>query len=166
MRLRAATESDFPELTRIRGAGIRSYTSFAPEGWEPPDENEHIELVSERMRAPERWVTVAEDDDGAVLGYVAASPALSGWGEGEPIEGTAYLWMLFVDPPHQGRGVGRLLQDSAFDEMRRRGYSRALVRMAEGADSCAFYAATGWTVIDRSEDEILGLPLLVAERGL
>ena len=97
MRLRPATESDFPELTRIRVAGISSYASFMPERWEPPDESDPAERGKARMLDPDHWVTVAEHDDGTILGYVAAGPAMKEWSEGERVSGTAYLWMLFVD---------------------------------------------------------------------
>ena len=165
MRLRPADESDFPELDRIRQAGIASYASFMPEGWEPPEPAP--DFVHTRMRDPDHWVTVAEDQDGKVLGYVAAGPAMTGWSEGERIPHTAYLWQLFIGMSEHRRGAGRALQDSAFDEMRRRGYARALVRMAEDAEQArAFYDATGWRVVDRFEDELLGMPTLVAERDL
>jgi ribosomal protein S18 acetylase RimI-like enzyme len=167
MRLRPATEADFPELTRIRSEGIGSYASFMPEGWQPPDENEHKDRVEARMLDPDHWVTVAEDDDGQILGYVAAGPAMEGWFEGPRIPGAAYLWMLFIDSKAHRRGVGRELQKSAFDEMRSRGYERALVRMAADAEQArGFYAATGWRVIDEFEDELLGMPTLVGEHDV
>lgn len=167
MRLRPATESDHPELTRIRVEGIASYASFMPTNWEPPDENEHAERVAARMLDPDHWVTVVEDDHGTILGYVAAGPAMEGWFDGERIPGTAYLWMLFIDKTAHRRGVGRKLQASAFDEMRKRGYRRALVRMAAGAQqSRGFYAATGWRVIDEHTDELLVMSTLVAEHDL
>lgn len=167
MRLRPATESDFPEVTRIWVVGIASYASFMPEGWEPPDESEHAERRRARMLDPDHWVSVAEDDDGVILGYVAAGPAMKEWSEGERIPGTAYVWMLFIDATQQRRGVGRALQESAFDEMRKRGYHRALVRIAVGAEQArAFYAATGWQVIDTYDDKALGTQTLVAEHAL
>jgi len=167
VRLRPATERDFPELTRIRAAGIGSYAAFAPAGWEPPDENENADWVAARMLDPDHWVTVAEDDAQTILGYVAAGPAMERWHQGPRIPGTAYLWMLFVDMAHHRRGVGRALQESAFEEMRARGYGRALVRMAAGAEQArAFYAATGWREVDGEEDPLLGIPTVVAERDL
>lgn len=165
VRLRPAAESDFPELDRICQAGIASYASFMPEGWEPPEPAP--DSVHARMRDPDHWVTVAEDQDGKVLGYVAAGPAMEGWFEGERIPDTAYLWQLFIDMSEHRRGVGRALQESAFEEMRRRGYSRALVRIAEdAAQARGFYDATGWRVVDRFDDELLGMSTLVAERDL
>jgi L-amino acid N-acyltransferase YncA len=166
MRLRPATESDHPELTRIRAAGIASYASFAPAGWQPPDENEHAERVAARMLDPDHWVTVAENH-GAIQGYVAAGPAMENWAEGDRIPDTAYLWMLFIDMDSHRRGIGRLLQETAFEEMRRRGYRRALVRIAAGAEQArAFYEATGWRVIGEFEDPVMGMPTLIAERDL
>jgi GNAT superfamily N-acetyltransferase len=167
VRLRPATERDFPELTRIRAAGLGSYAAFAPPGWKAPDENAHAERVRARMLDPDHWVTVAECEDGRALGYVAAGPAMTGWNEGERIPGTAYLWMLFVDMERHRSGIGRALQESALEEMRRRGYRRALVRIAAGASQArGFYAATGWQVIDTHRDEALGMQTLVAEHAL
>lgn len=167
MRLRPATESDHPELTRIRSAGIGSYRSFMPEGWEPPDEAEHAEAVRTRMLDPDHWVTLAEDDDGTILGYVAAGPAMEGWFEGDRIPGAAYLWMLFIDMDQHRRGIGRVLQDSAFEEMRRRGYGRVRLRIAAGARQAReFYEATGWTVTDEYDDPMLKMRTLIAERDL
>jgi GNAT superfamily N-acetyltransferase len=167
VRLRPATESDFPELTRIRVAGISSYASFMPEHWEPPDESDPAERGKARMLDPDHWVTVAEHDDGTILGYVAAGPAMKEWSEGERIPGTAYLWMLFVESAQQRRGVGRTLQESAFEEMQKRGYRRAVVRVAAGAEQARrFYAATGWQVTGTHDDEALGMQTLVAEHPL
>jgi len=164
-RLRPGVEADHPKLDRIRTEGIASYRSFAPAGWEPPEPNPAV--VAARMLDPDHWVTVAEDDSAEIVGYVAAGPAMSGWSEGEPIPGTAYLWQLFIDLAHHRRGIGHDLQKCAFDEMRRRGYRRALVRMASGAEqACVFYEATGWRVIDEIHDELMGMPTLVAERRL
>lgn len=112
-------------------------------------------------------MTVAENRDGVILGYVAAGPAMEEWREGPRIPGTAYLWMLFVDFGHQRRGLGRVLQESALAEMRARGYKRALVRIAEpAAQARSFYAATGWREIGRYDDQALGMPTVIAERDL
>lgn len=165
MRLRPANESDFPELTRIRTEGIASYASFMPDGWEPPEPNP--EVVNQRMLDADHWVTVAEHEDGQVMGYIAAGPAMTGWYEGSFVPGTAYLWQLFIDEAHHRAGVGRALQESAFEEMRRRGYERALVRIAAGAEQArAFYASTGWRVTGEFEDELLEMSTLVAEHDL
>jgi GNAT superfamily N-acetyltransferase len=119
------------------------------------------------MLDPDHWVTVAVGEDGRALGYVAAGPAMTGWHEGERIPETAYLWMLFVDMERHRSGIGRALQESAVEEMRRRGYLRALVRIAAGATQArGFYAATGWRVTGKFDDEVLGMPTLVAERDL
>jgi ribosomal protein S18 acetylase RimI-like enzyme len=166
MKLRPAAESDQDQLTRIRGEGIASYASFAPDGWQPVDESKGAPLVQARMFDGRHWAFVAEED-GALLGYVAMGPAMTGWSEGDDIPGTAYLWQLFVDMGRHRRGLGRALHDAGMDEARARGYTRALVRIAEGAEQArAFYDACGWRVTGRYEDPFLELPTLIAELEL
>ena len=89
-------------------------------------------------------VLVAElEDGGALAGYVHLGPAL-------PLESSAHVLEikgLAVDPPHQGRGLGRLLLAAAAAEARARDARRLTLRvLSSNAAARALYAAAGFAV--------------------
>jgi len=89
--------------------------------------------------AAEWWV--AQDDAGAVLGFVGYSPGT--------VEG------LFLDPAHRGRGVGRRLVAHA----QRLGGGPLRVDVNEqNGDARAFYERLGFAVVSRSATDGAGRP--------
>lgn len=69
-----------------------------------PDLDSALEAIQESLR-PDHVSRVAIDDDGRVLGWIAAIPQY-----GKPANVTAWeLHPLAIDPAHQGRGIGRAL---------------------------------------------------------
>lgn len=78
-------------------------------------------------------VTVAEDDD-VVVGVLATSP---GWVD-----------QLYVDPDHQGRGVGRALLDHAKAAS---GGDLQLWTFARNARARAFYEGAGFTAEEETD---------------
>jgi GNAT superfamily N-acetyltransferase len=77
-----------------------------------------------------QWVTVAERD-GHLVGFYALA--------GDPPEGT--LEDLFVEPDHNGTGVGRILWEHAIDVARTLGFAHVRLEADPGAES--FYLAMG-----------------------
>jgi putative acetyltransferase len=88
---------------------------------------------------------VACGEDGAVLGFVSLS--------------ANHLAALFVDPVHQGRGIGRALLEHA-QSLRQFLTLAVYVRNARAA---AFYERNGFVAAHERVDERTGEPEMVME---
>ncbi len=89
----------------------------------------------------EGFPMLVAEADGAVLGFVAFGASRD---EDAP-PGTGEVVAIYVDPDHQGRGVGGALLERAVDGMRARGFRRAtLWTLRQSPQSNGFYAAHGW----------------------
>jgi GNAT superfamily N-acetyltransferase len=99
------------------------------------------------------WVAVV---DGEVVGEVAAGASR----DPDAPPGTGEVVALYVDPDHQGGGIGRALLARAVEELRAAGYVRAtLWTLATSEQSTAFYARNGWRRDGAAKDERgLGAP--------
>lgn len=84
---------------------------------------------------PGIWVW---DEGGRILGFSA----------GDPRDGT--IWALFVDPVHEGRGIGRALFEAACNSLRRAGHRTALLTTGRGTRAEGFYRAAGWELLGTS----------------
>ena len=89
------------------------------------------------------------DEDGIVRGFSAADPR----------DGS--IWALFVEPGHDGRGIGRALLKAACDTLRRSGHATATLGTGAGTRAEGFYRAAGWQEIGRKDgsEVILSRPL-------
>ena len=109
-------------------------------------------VMEERAASrPERWrghlaqgtPTWVAEDKGIALGIMSAGPSR----DTDAAEGTGELWMLYVDPPAQGRGVGRGLLAEAVAVWGRAGFARATLWVFEAnVKARAFYEHMGWTL--------------------
>jgi aminoglycoside 6'-N-acetyltransferase I len=107
----------------------------------PYDFDSALEEVRESLQ-PGRVSRVAVDEDGRVLGWIAAIPHY-----GEPPHVTGWeLHPLAVDPRHQGRGVGRALVADLEREIVARG---AVTLFVETDDT---YNATTLAGVDLYDD--------------
>ena len=102
------TAEHWPAVERIYAAGIATgHATFesAPPSWEAFDAGK---LPDHRL--------VALDEDGAVVGWAAASAVSDRCAYAGVIEHSVY-----VDPAAQGRGIGRALLDALLDDARDKG---------------------------------------------
>jgi ribosomal protein S18 acetylase RimI-like enzyme len=131
--LRRAVVEDAQAIGAVFDAAVRdgwtylgelAQTSmFTPEDW--------VQLVEDHQ--PPNVLVVAVDDMRRVVGYVAAHPA-----DGE-------MFLLFVDPPYAGRGIGRALLEVAHARLREAGCREAFLFVHEGnARALGVYAAAGY----------------------
>ena len=114
----------------------------------PPDIDRLIEIrgaVREnRLRDPAS-VTRADYDwfvaenriwlgeiDGRVAGFAA----------GDPRDGT--IWALFVDPAHEGRGLGAKLLEKACEDLKADGLSKISLSTDPGTKAAQLYRNLGW----------------------
>jgi GNAT superfamily N-acetyltransferase len=95
---------------------------------------------------PGIWVW---EENGRVLGFSAADTR----------DGT--IWALFIDPDHEGRGIGRALLAKACDMLREAGHGTATLGTEPGSRADRFYREAGWTAlhIDGRGEQVFRLAL-------
>lgn len=54
------------------------------------------------------------------------------------------VWALFVDPEHEGRGLGRRLHDAMVEWLREQGLHQLHLTTDPGTRAQRFYEAAGW----------------------
>ena len=95
---------------------------------------------------PGIWVW---EEDGRILGFSAADTR----------DGT--IWALFIDPDHEGRGIGRALLARACDVLRAAGHRTATLGTEPRSRADRFYREAGWIAleIDARGEQIFRLAL-------
>ena len=136
MIMRPYIDEDLGELLDVWYRASLLAHSFLPEGF----------LETERQQIAERWLPMAEtmvyETGGRVVGFLSLV--------GNEVGG------IFVDPDHQGRGIGRALMDGARD-------SRPFLELSvfeANSIGRGFYDAYGFESVDRHIDEDTGQPEL------
>lgn len=120
--LRPATREDIPQLQLVRTA-VRENVLRTPGKVTVRDYEEHIDG---RGRT---WVA---ERDGVIVGFVA-------------VDGDKHwMWALFVDPAHEGRGIGRALLAPALAWLRARGAASVSLTTEPGTRAERFYRAAGF----------------------
>jgi ribosomal protein S18 acetylase RimI-like enzyme len=133
VNVRPATAADAQAIGAVFDAAVRAGWTylgdlvrepmFAPEDWD--------KLVANH--APPNVLLVATDEAGRVVGYTAVHPE-----EGE-------MFLLFVDPDHAGRGIGRTLLSAAHDALRAAGCKEAFLYTHEQNErALAVYTRAGY----------------------
>lgn len=164
---RRAAPDDIDALLATVQAGLDSYISFAPAGWQPPYVETWRAGTLEQLSLASTWALLALDE-ARPIGHVAFYPARVRI-PGDPpalahtrrrIAGLAHLWQLFVLPDWWGRGVAPALHEAAVDEMRAQGYECArLFTPTHHARATGFYERRGWTAGAIEDSTYLGLSL-------
>ena len=136
--IRRALLEERPRITEIRLA-VRENQLLDPSRVTDAD----YQWFSEN---PGIWVW---EEDGQILGFSAADTR----------DGT--IWALFIDPGHEGRGIGRALLAKACDVLRQAGHRAATLGTEPGSRADGFYRQGGWTPshIDKRGEQILRLAL-------
>ncbi|MGL6210541.1 MAG: GNAT family N-acetyltransferase [Paracoccaceae bacterium] len=118
---RRATQADIPRLIEIRGA-VRENRLSDLSSVTPAD----YEWFVAQGRV---WVA---DRKGKTLGFSASDPR----------DGT--IWALFVDPAHQGMGLGAALLNLACADLARDGFATARLTTDPGTRAVRLYRRLGW----------------------
>ena len=130
--VRRATRGDLPEIVRIRLA-VRENRLSDPARVTEQDLIDHLERVG--------------------CGFVASlGGSVAGFAFARRVDGN--VWALFVDPDHEGRGVGALLHEAMLEAFHAWGIARAWLTTTPGTRAERFYRARGWSDAGRSGDEI------------
>lgn len=142
--IQQATEKDFERLSHIWEASVRATHHFLPE--------DYLQLIKRLL--PEIFaampVMVYVDEHAAINGFLGVA--------GDKVE------MLFIDPAHMGKGIGRKLMQYALVELK-----AVKVDVNEhNEQATAFYRHLGFVVKSRSELDGMGkpFPLLHMELAL
>jgi ribosomal protein S18 acetylase RimI-like enzyme len=131
--LRRATAGDAQAIGAVFDASVRVSWSFLGERARRPmfSPDDWDKLVVDH--APPNVLLVATDEADRVVGYTAVHPD-----DGE-------MFLLFVDPAHAGRGIGRILLSAAHDALRAAGCNEAFLFTHEQNErALAVYASAGY----------------------
>jgi GNAT superfamily N-acetyltransferase len=136
--IRRARSEDHPLITEIRNSVtenvLRDPSRVTVEDYKWFEQN------------PGVWVW---EEDGVILGFSAADTR----------DGS--IWALFIDPDHEGRGIGRAPLAKACDVLRQAGHRAATLGTEPGSRADGFYRQAGWKAlhIDERGEQILRLDL-------
>ena len=125
--IRRAAHADVPRIMEIRHA-VRENRLSDPNSVTASDCCAFIDRA-------EIWLWV---DDDLIQGFAA----------GDPQDGS--IFALFVDPAHEGRGIGRALIARACDTLRAGGFVAATLSTDPGTRAERFYRTNGWIEVGQN----------------
>jgi len=125
--IRIATRADLPRITEIRMAVTENVLS------RPEKITAAVEYLIDRDGF---WVF---EEAGAILGFSSADPR----------DGS--IFALFIDPAHEGRGIGQALLAAACASLARDGHTAVCLSTDEGTRAERFYRRNGWTDVGRTD---------------
>jgi ribosomal protein S18 acetylase RimI-like enzyme len=139
--LRLADPADIDALIRIRGA-VRENRLRDPASVTRAD---YDWFIAERRL----WLS-------------ALGAQIAGFSASDPRDGT--IWALFVDPAHEGRGLGADLLARAVEDLRADGHSAALLSTDPGTKAARLYRKLGWQELGLLPDGELQFRLKLQEK--
>ena len=161
IRIRAAGAEDVAAIARIHVETWRdTYAGLLPD-------HALIRMSAQRERVLWSWtvaagesVLVAADSADGVVAFgscgVTRRPEL-------PFSGEVYT--LYVQPDHQGQGVGRRLLNGLFQALRRQGHDSAVIWVLDANPSRYFYEAMGGRPVAERDEALWGVVMHEAAYG-
>lgn len=146
MIIRPAAPEDAWSVARVHVRAWQvAYRGFMPDayldGLSVEHRARHYDFSATDMTRPR---TLLAEEAGVAVGFATTSPARD-----RDAAGRGELCALYVDPELWGRGIGRALVSAAREELRRQGFTRAILWVVAGnARAEQFYRADGWTPDD------------------
>lgn len=125
--IRVATRADLPRISEIRMAVTENVLS------RPEKITAAVGYLIDRDGF---WVF---EEAGAILGFSSADPR----------DGS--IFALFIDPAHEGRGIGQALLAAACASLARDGHASACLTTGEGTRAERFYRRNGWADVGRTD---------------
>lgn len=133
--LQTPRASDYPELIRVWEASVRATHDFLPDAY--------ILLLRDHILAKYLdavMLICCKDARQRILGFAGVA--------------NGQVAMLFVDPEHRGKGVGKRLLRHAISELN----ADHLDVNEQNPQALGFYLHEGFAIIGRSEQDGLGQP--------
>jgi GNAT superfamily N-acetyltransferase len=164
VNVRPATVDDAGTIHAAVTASFEAYRSFAPAGWNPPEET--VARERELLARADYHAWIAEDG-GGYAGHAAWWPASETFRPtGDPR--LAHLRHLFLAPAHWGSGLAADLLARVVADARAAGFTRMRLGTPQGqARARRFYEREGWTWDGAVlEDTPFGLPMVEYFRPL
>jgi len=125
--IRIATRADLARISEIRMAVTENVLS------RPEKITAAVGYLIDRDGF---WVF---EEAGAILGFASADPR----------DGS--IFALFIDPAHEGRGIGQALLAAACASLARDGHASACLTTGEGTRAERFYRRNGWADVGRTD---------------
>lgn len=129
MSLRRARPADLPRIGEIRHAVKENVLS------DPSRVSD--EEVAWYM---EQAIFLVSEEAGELVGFACANHQ------------TGFVWALFIDPAHEGRGHGRALLDAALEHLAADGHRQAFLTTGAATRAARFYQEHGWRDRGRNLD--------------
>lgn len=130
MMIRQAQQTDIPEIFRIR-LSVKENRLLDADAIS-------AELITDYLHNRGcGWVAVSDK-----VGEPGLQEHLTGFAIAD--YETQSVWALFVDPEHEGQGVGRALHDEVIAWFRGRGARRIKLGTEPGSRAAGFYTSAGW----------------------
>jgi GNAT superfamily N-acetyltransferase len=140
--IRIATADDIAEMHRIRLAVRENRLAN-------PDTVRHGDYEARLAAAGRGWIATA---DGAAVGFAVADLARGN------------VWALFVDPAHEGRGIGRRLHDVMIEWLFASGVNPIWLSTEPNTRAERFYRRAGWVQVGIQPSGELRLELAYGRR--
>jgi phosphinothricin acetyltransferase len=144
VRIRPAVVDDAPAILDIYNHEVQ--TSIVTFDLVARTEAEQRAWISDRSGA--HVVLVAEDADGALVGFGALSPYRERPGYSTTVEDSVY-----VHRDHRGRGVGRLLLAELVDTARAHGFHALMAKVVGGHEaSITLHVSAGFEIVGHERE--------------
>jgi GNAT superfamily N-acetyltransferase len=151
MQIRAAVPADAAAIAAIHVQSWReTYTGIMPEDVIIRHSVESRLPMWQHILAHESaFVFVAEDESGAVVGFVSGGAAreLTDQFEGE-------IYALYLLRSHQGRGIGRALMQAVAARLHEAGYRSMMLWVLASNETRRFYAHMGGVLIGEKHEAV------------
>jgi ribosomal protein S18 acetylase RimI-like enzyme len=146
--VRAMRAADEPAVSAMWESMAGQHARYDAERWDWTDDfcEVHRRHLLETLDEQDVLSLVAEGPAGEVVGYLRASVS-----EPAPIwrvRRRAQIWDVYVSEAHSRKGVGRMLMERAFDELRARGAEDVILRVSEANRSAVkLYEKVGMRLV-------------------
>lgn len=145
MRIRPVGPADLPRVSELAALLVRQHHALDAERFmlvEPIAEG-YRRFFTGELRRKGAVILVAEDDDGAILGYAYATLEPRNWND--LLDAAGKLNDIYVDPTTRRQGAGRALMRAVLDELTARGVPRVVLMTAwQNPEAHAFFESVGF----------------------